>query len=141
MRLAAAVVGFCVLAGCGYLKAGTDDPENWTRAFGTSKPSDVVILHSLYWRAPHFTTEFAYFFQLAANEELRRQLFMQNAMRQLPGTEVATARANLFGEVPAWFVDGELTRYDAWVRKDAPDNFIVFVDRHSGAMFIANWQV
>lgn len=48
----------CV-AGCG----GTwvDDPGNFKRVFGFNLPDDVRVLHSYYWRSPHWTTEYSYF--------------------------------------------------------------------------------
>jgi hypothetical protein len=66
LGLAACLV---LAAGCGYLKSGTweDDPANWKRAFKSSKPDDVVVTHSRYWRAPHWSYEAGYVFEIAAN--------------------------------------------------------------------------
>ena len=58
-----------VIAGCGYFMAGTweDDPGNWGRAFESTKPPDVAVVHSKYWRSAHWTYEFEYFFEIAPN--------------------------------------------------------------------------
>ena len=46
------LVAALVSASCGYARSGRwdDQPENWYRAFQTTKPADVVIVHSRYWR-------------------------------------------------------------------------------------------
>ena len=62
-----------ILAACGPVKFGnwTDDPDNWGRAFQSSKPDDVEVVHSYYYRSPHFTYEFSYYFHIRANRALR----------------------------------------------------------------------
>ena len=68
--------------GCGYFSSGKweDDPANWTRAWGYSKPDDIVMVHSWYRRSPHWTREEAYFFQFEHHEELFKQLVTNNKM-------------------------------------------------------------
>jgi len=69
---------------CGYFGSGRweDDPGHWRRAWGYSKPPDVVIIHSWYWRSAHWTREEAYFFQFKWHEELFEQLVNRNVMRR-----------------------------------------------------------
>jgi hypothetical protein len=57
------LVALC-MAGCGYFASGTwnDDPRNWSRAFDTVKPPEVVVVHSTYSRFPHWTYEYEYYF-------------------------------------------------------------------------------
>ena len=59
-------------AACGYFSSGTweDDPKNWKRAWGSSKPDEVVMPHSWYWRSPHWSREEAYGFQFRWHNEL-----------------------------------------------------------------------
>jgi hypothetical protein len=54
------LLGLSLLASaCGYFSSGIweDDPKNWKRAWGYSKPEEVVMPHSWYWRSPHWTRE------------------------------------------------------------------------------------
>jgi hypothetical protein len=48
-----------VLTGCG----GTwvDDKRNFDRVFGFGKIPDVQVVHSYYWKSPHWSTEYQYF--------------------------------------------------------------------------------
>jgi len=71
-RLTGMLLVVCCTAGCGYFASGTwdDDSKNWTRAFDTSKPPDVVVVHSRYSRFPHWTYEFEYYFHIAPNAAL-----------------------------------------------------------------------
>ena len=50
-----------VAGGCGRAGTWTDDPGNWRRIFRGPKPAGVAMIHSWYWRSPHFTMEFEYF--------------------------------------------------------------------------------
>ena len=78
-------------AGCGYVRSGEweNDAGNWNRAFRSTKPEDVVVLHSLYWRAPHWSFEAGYLFEIEPNDALRKQLFTENRLRQLERSETA----------------------------------------------------
>jgi hypothetical protein len=86
-----------VVAACGYVRSGrwTDAPENWSRAFGSSKPSSAEVLHSYYWRAPHFTYEAGYFFAVRDLGGFRAELFSRNKLRPVPENERAGAREGL----------------------------------------------
>jgi uncharacterized membrane protein YjjB (DUF3815 family) len=66
-----------LVAGCGYVMAGTwvDGPGNWSRAFASTKPPDVSVVHSKYWRSPHWSFEFAYFFEIAPSPALTQSQF------------------------------------------------------------------
>jgi hypothetical protein len=126
-------------AGCGYFMAGTwdDDPGNWSRAFQSTKPPDVTVVHSRYWRSAHATYEFQYFFEIAPNTKLKEQLFAKNKLRQVTGDEAMKVRKNVFGEVPSWFAPGDVAEYEVWVFEGEPDrNFRILIDRKSGVMFL-----
>ena len=85
--------------------AGTwnDDPGNWKRAFRSSKAPDVTVTHSKYWRSPHWSYEFEYFFEIEPNEALKKQPFGENKLRQVTGEETAKIKKELFGDPPVWF--------------------------------------
>ena len=131
-------------AGCGYGMAGTwvDDPGNWSRVFQSTKPPDVTVVHSKYWRSPHWTFEFAYYFEIAPNPKLKEQLFSKNKLRRMIGDEAAKAKANSFGEVPVWFAPKAASEYDIWVFEGEPDrNFRMLIDKTSGVVFLSDYQV
>ena len=139
------LVAFALLqAGCGYLMEGTweDDPKNWKRAFDSTKPDDVIVVHSKYWRSPHWTNEFQYFFEFAPNTKLKEQLFTKNRLRRITGDEAAKAKANAFGDAPAWFAPKGVAEYDLWVFENEPDrNLKILIDRNSAATFVSDYSV
>lgn len=123
-------------------RSGTwnDAPANWDRAFQTTKPADVVVVHSRYWRSPHWTYEFEYFFHIRTNAALSRQLFEQNSLKKLDGAEREIAFGHFAGAKPAWFLPGPADRYEAWAFRDEPGrNFRVFVERETGDLFLADY--
>lgn len=124
---------------CGYLRAGKweDDPKNWKRAFGSIKPPDVVVVHSLYWRAPHFTFEAGYLFEIEPNETLKRQLFTKNRLEPLAADQMRS-----FGEPPDWFAPRPIEAYEVWGYADEPrGNFRVLIDKDTGTMFLSDFQI
>lgn len=146
MRRTEVMIAFAVLgASCGYLKSGTweDDPRNWGRAFDSEKPTYVEVVHSKYWRSPHFTYEFEYFFEISDRRgEFKKELFSRNSLVKLPPSEAAEARDHCFGEPPPWFVPRAAAEYDVWVYCDLPrGNFRVFVETKTGSVFLADHQV
>ena len=131
-------------ASCGYVTNGTwdDDPKNWKRAFESAKPQDVVVVHSKYWRSPHWSLEFEYFFEIAPSSALKSQLFTANKLRQTSGAEAERVRASIFGVRPAWFAPMASSAYEIWVLADRPDgHFKVLIDKGSGEMFINDYHV
>jgi hypothetical protein len=143
-KIALLLLTFQFNAGCGYVKAGTwkDDPRNWNRAFESTKPSDVTVVHSEYWRAPHWTYEFEYYFEIWPNAKLKEQLFGKNKLRRVKGDEAAAIKKNVFGDAPSWFAPKDLAEYEVWVYEDEPNsNFKVLIDKQSGVMFLNDYQV
>jgi len=133
-----------LMASCGYFMAGTweDDSSNWDRAFGSTKPADVVVTHSKYWRSAHWSNEFGYFFELAPNGTLKEQLFTKNKLKRVSGEEAATAKRNTLSDGPDWFAPQSADAYEIWVSVAAPkSNFMVLIDRASGTMFLTDYQL
>ncbi|RPJ85914.1 MAG: hypothetical protein EHM18_08915 [Acidobacteria bacterium] len=85
---------------CGYFLSGIweNDPKNWNRAFRSRKPADVVVVHSKYFRSPHFTYEFEYFFEIKRNDELLKQLFSKNNLVESTGPEAEAAKHDFFSQ-------------------------------------------
>lgn len=133
-----------VAAGCGYVRSGSwdDVPENWQRAFQSTKPENVVVVHSRYWRAPHFTYEAGYLFEIQPNAVLREQLFSRNRLRRLPDAEVAKESRPCFAECPPWFAPKPLDQYEIWAYTDDPhSSFRVLIDKTTGHMFLSDYQI
>jgi hypothetical protein len=130
--------------GCGYVMAGKwdDHPGNWKRVFHHAKPDDVTVIHSQYWRAPHWTYECEYFFKVASNAKLRKELFDKNKLRKINDVEAAAALGNIFGTAPPWFAPMKITEYDAWVYAEDPkSHFILLIEKKTGNIFITDYQV
>lgn len=118
-----------------------DDPKNWERAFHSDKPADAVVLHSHYWRSPHFTLECEYFFEIKAHEGLKTQLFTMNRLMKPEGAAVAETFRNAFGSRPPWFLPKSEDKYDVWIYRDEPrGHFRVFIDRETGNLFLTDYQ-
>jgi hypothetical protein len=131
-------------SGCGYFLSGKweDDPENWSRAFHSRQPNDVVVVHSLYWRAPHWTYEAGYLFEIEPSETLRKQLFGENALRRIERTEVDGRMRPCFGDCPEWFVPKAIEEYELWkYADDDTSEFRVLIDKSTGRIFLGDFQV
>ncbi len=130
-----------ILSGCHSSGTWEDDPKNWDRAFRSDKPGDVIVLHSRYWRSPHFTFEFEYFFEIKTHEGLRKQLFTMNRLIMLKGIEASNAFQDVFADRPPWFLPKIENRYEVWIYKDRlRGNFRVFIDKDTGNLFLTDYQ-
>ncbi len=69
-----------LLAGCHESGTWKDDARNWKRVFRVAKPSDITVVHSWFWRSPHFTYEYEYYLQVQKHEDLQRRLLTMNPM-------------------------------------------------------------
>jgi hypothetical protein len=133
-----------ILTACGYLQSGRweDDERNWERAFRTSKPEDVVVVHSQYWRSPHWTYEAGYAFEIRANPEFRERYLMNNRLRRITLHHLPDARTLCFAGCPTWFAPGSLDRYEVWGLADDQDSkFRALIDKISGTIFLVDYQV
>jgi len=120
-----------VLAGCG--GTWTNDSGNFERVFGFSKPKDVQVLHSYYWKSPHWTTEYTYFIELSASQGFTNGLtsMMLPAPIALDGGE-----SNSCGSPrPRWFLPKPLTSYETWMPK-AAEGYRVYRDKDEGTLFL-----
>lgn len=128
-----------ILAGCG---AGTweDDPKNWQRAFGEQRPADgISIVRSWYMRTPHFTEEYAWFFELRLTEKAKRDLLGSSDIRSVPNLSPDVLAMRLYNPRPAWFFPEPLTAYEAYESKSSPD-FIILVQKEGNHSFWSRVQ-
>lgn len=131
-------------AGCGYVRSGKweNDPGNWNRAFQSTKLEDVVVVHSWYWRAPHWSYEAGYLFEIRPNDALLTQLFTENRLRQLDRSEMSDDQRPCFGKCPEWFAPQPIEAYEVWRYSDDPQsNFRVFIEKKTGQMFLGDYQI
>src|SRR5262245_59192054 len=131
LRIATIVIALTWQVGCGYFMAGRwqDDPKNWARVFHSEKPPDVVVVHSEYWRSPHWSYEMEYFFEIAPNAALHSQLFSKNGLRRLVGSDASNVKGDVFGAVPSWFAPKSPEDYEVWVYSDdSAGHFKVLID-------------
>jgi hypothetical protein len=143
-RIRLLVFAALVSVGCGYFVSGTweDDPGNWGRAFQSTKPPDVVVVHSKYWRSPHWSYEFEYYFEIAPNAGLKRQLFSANKLRRVTGSEAEKIRGKVLPNAPAWFAPKRVAEYEVWVFDNEPDrHFKLLIDSASGQMFLHDYAI
>ena len=128
-----------ILSGCHRSGTWTDDPKNWQRAFKSKKPKDVVVVHSKYWRSPHFTLEFRYFFHIKANQALHKQLFESNDLICIEGSNAVPDALDKVHDRPDWFVPKPAEKYEVWEYKEKTiGNFKVFIDRENQDLFLAD---
>lgn len=140
-RRAKIIVAVCTIVvlvlgtSCGYLSSGTwtDDPKNYKRAWGVSKPPEVTMVHSWYWRSPHFTREESYFFEFRKHEELLKSLVAENRMTPWTAKPGAAPPRYCFDK-PAWFSPKPPSAYDIWTEHSG--SAWIFSDKSSGELFV-----
>jgi hypothetical protein len=111
-RLLLVLLGCVFLVGCHESGTWKDDSKNWKRIFHASKPPDVTVIHSLFWRSPHFTYEFEYFLQIQKNDDFKKKLFYYNKLKQLATPTELHDVAAFFEEKPSWFLPKPISDYE-----------------------------
>ncbi len=124
-----------LLAKCSESGTWTDDPKNFSRAWDVEKPSDVQVIHSLYWRSPHFTREEAYYFQFGPNQKLAEGFISNNSMKPTTTWDRKACIAP-----PIWFAAGPLDTYEAWTCGDGRE-CLLLRDRKTAELYIAGCQL
>ena len=142
MRTVVFLISLIGLIGCGYIKSGQwdDDPGNWDRAFGQfgqSVPKEWRVVHSRYWRNPHFTYEGSYYFQLRVSPEGRRLLVQPDYVRLKP------EQAEMQGPCaprPSWFAPKGFVQYEIWGAKEGTPNYRLLIDTKGSDAFFMDCQ-
>jgi hypothetical protein len=136
------LLGGLFLVGCHESGTWKDDSKNWKRIFRTSKPTDVAIVHSQFYRSPHWTYEFEYFLQIEKNEGFQKTLFEFNKLKQLSTEAELHDVTNFVEEKPAWFLPKPMSKYEVWVYAEEPvQHFRIFIDRQNGDLFLTDFQL
>ena len=99
------------------ITAGTweDDAHNWYRAFQRKPPSDIVVVHSKYWRSDHWTDEYSYFFEVDASPEWRVDFLKYRNAQPVPSDKARSFRDQVHSDLtPDWFAPGPASDYEVW---------------------------
>jgi len=132
-----------VLTSCGYFLSGSwsNDPENWGRAFGEAKPaSGISVIHSWYMRSPHFTAEYAWFFELRLSEKVKKELISKPEFTRLNNITLNTLRRRTYQDPPRWFLPQPLSAFEVYESKN-DNNFLVFVEKNGNRSFWTCFQL
>jgi hypothetical protein len=132
-----------LFAGCGPFVAGTwrDDPKNWKRAFGESRPAEgISIVHSWYMRTPHFTAEFAWFFELELSEAAKKELVSSPELTKLTGASTEGISLQIYPERPTWFSPEPPSAFDVYESKSDRD-FLIFIEKNGRRSFWTRYQL
>ena len=145
MRSLLVFIALFITSGCGYFMSGTweDDPDNWERAFYSSKPDGVIVTHSKYTRFAHWSDEYIYFFEIEHNDSLLNHLIREfELVNVLIGSANFTEAMEAIGEeAPAWFIPKMMKKYELWTYKDFDQtNFRLFLDTETKSIFLYNRQ-
>ena len=128
------VVGFC---GCHRSGTWTDDPANWKRAFGRPAPKGLEVVHSIYWRTPHFTREDGWTFDLKSPPSFYKEWLAAYKVKHPDSTELLRLES-LKKDKPSWFLPKPMTEYEIWVIDEPYSNFGLFIDRTTGEWFVTD---
>ena len=141
MKRAVLFLALC-LAGCHAAGTWEDDSKNFERILRVPQPKEVAVVHSRFWRSPHWSYEFEYFIQIQHNDDFRRRLFEHNKLKT-PNTDDEHKRiTDFFQEKPKWFIPRPLEQYEVWILSDEPgSHFRIFIDRDTGDIFASDWSV
>ena len=130
------------LSACQESGTWTDDAQNWERIFQHEKPSDVTLLHSSYWRSPHFAYEYEYFLQIQKNSAFEKQILSAYPMAEIVDKKELAELAQGSQGRPDWFIPKPISKYRVWKYSDLVDSrFRLLIDKESGDVFLTDIQL
>lgn len=142
MRRSSILLLLILLAGCHRSGTWQDDSKNFQRIFRVPQPKDVAVVHSRFWRSPHWTYEFEYFIQIQHNDDFRKRLFEHNKLKTPDTENERKSITDFFQKKPSWFIPKPLEHYEVWIYADEPhSNFRIFIDRETNDIFVSDWLV
>jgi hypothetical protein len=130
------------LESCGYLFSGTweDDNKNWTRAYNQPLPDSINLIHSWYWRSPHWTLEQALYFETTYNEVIKKTFISDSTVKTLNYKD--TINIDFFNQRPKWFIPKPYKFYHIWRGcKGEYDHFIFLIDKENEHMFWTDYEL
>jgi hypothetical protein len=131
--------GIVVVTICAYRKSGkwVDDSKNWERAFGGPAPKGLTIVHSIYWRTPHFTYEGGWTFDIKSPPAYYKEWLAANKVKHPRSTDMWKLDS-LYQDRPAWFLPKPMSQYEIWVIDEPDTNFALFIDRSTDEWFVTD---
>src|SRR5690348_13155130 len=102
-----------LITGC---SSGTweDDEDNWERIYNQEKPDHVKVVHSWYWRSPHWTYEFEFYLETEPNKQILEAYMSAGDLFQVKDPIQAPEYELYPSEKPKWFVPKSLDKYEVW---------------------------
>lgn len=142
MRALIAILAVVLLTGCHESGTWKDDARNWKRIFRVAKPDDITVVHSWFWRSPHFTYEFEYFLQVQKHAAFQKRLLTMDPMVEVLGEKELQEATAWSQHRPEWFAPKPVVHYQVWVYSNAPNiSFRLLIDRETGDLFLSDMQL
>jgi len=142
MRVTLSMLVAVLLVGCHESGTWSDDARNWKRIFQVAKPADINVVHSWFWRSPHFTYEYEYYIQVQKHADLQKRLLTMNPMKQLTQENELQMAMVWSQHKTTWFVPKPVAMYEVWVYSNAPNSdFRLLIDRETGDLFLSDTQL
>lgn len=131
---------FLIISLCFYsCSSGTweDDKHNWERAFEVKPSHEIIIKHSWYWRSPHFSYEYEYFFEIEYSERIAQEFFNAGDLVKIDSTEYQDI--HFFNKKPKWFAPNDFKDYEIWKSK-LYRTYYLFIDKKNKSFFFTQYQ-
>ena len=142
MRPHIAILAFLLLTGCHESGTWKDGARNWKRIFRVAKPDDITVVHSWFWRSPHFTYEYEYYLQVQKHADFQKRLLTMNPMMEVKGEKELQEATTWSQRRPDWFAPKPAAQYQVWVYANAPrSDFRLLIDRETGDLFLSDRQL
>src|SRR5438876_1059808 len=142
MRPLIAILAVVLLTGCHESGTWKDDARNWKRIFRVTKPDDIMVTHSWFWRSPHFTYEYEYYLQVQKHADLQKRLLTMNPMTEVVGEKKLREATAWSQQRPDWFAPKPVAQYQVWIYSNAPNNdFRLLIDRETGDLVLSDRQL
>jgi len=118
--------------------AWVDDPRNFKRVFDFDQPPDVKVIHSYYWKSPHWTVEYRYYIALQGPRKFVDGLTDPSLMTSaVPDQKTIDSCGD---SKPDWFLPKSLSSYQTWIPK-ADAGYRVFLDKEDGTLFVCDQRL
>ena len=139
MRSLVAILAVVFLTGCHESGTWKDDARNWKRIFREAKPDHITVVHSWFWRSPHFTYEYEYYLHVQKHADLQRRLLTLNSMIEIVGEKELRDATAWPGRRPDWFAPKPVAQYQVLMYSNAPNSeFRLLIDRETGDLFLTD---
>lgn len=141
VRILALALLISLSLGCHRSGTWSDDAKNWRRAFDESRPADgITVVHSWYKRTPHWTAEYAWFFELQLGGKMKSQIVTNSDFTKLPAFSQEDLRLRIYSDRPKWFAPEPLSAYDAYESKTQL-GFLIFIEKSGDRSFWTRYQL